>query len=116
MHEYSIVENMIKQINDQLTEQGIEKVNSLRLRRSSTFSAGALQQAYEMLTPGTPLADAELIIEELHVEHICPNCQHKAFITADDLVGHNYICDQCGYSDYVDEAHGLELLSIETEP
>ncbi len=114
MHEYSIVEQLIDQLSEQCKDQGIEQIKELHLRRSSTFSAGALEQAYEMLSPNTPLAGAKLVIEDIQVEHTCKNCGFEENVEADDLIGHMYICPECGASEQIDEAHGLELVEVKT--
>jgi len=64
------------------------------------------------MSQNTPLQDAQLIIEELAVEHKCRNCGYKQTLTPDDLIGHLYICPECGESEEIDEAHGLQLLEV----
>lgn len=114
MHEYSIVEQMIQSLSKEFQREGIEQVKEIRLRRNSIFSAGALEQAFEMLSPNTPLQGAALIVEDVVFEHECKNCGRKAVITHDDLVGHHIICENCGASEYIDESGGLELLEVIT--
>lgn len=114
MHEYSIVEDMMKQLCTQLQEKGVSKVTGIRMRRESTFSQGALEQAFEMLSPNTPLEGATLEIEETVIENTCAKCGYEDTIDNDDLVGHYYICPNCGESMLVDEHHGLEILEVKT--
>ncbi|MFB3786869.1 MAG: hydrogenase maturation nickel metallochaperone HypA [bacterium] len=115
MHEYSIVEQIVDQVLTAMREQGVERVKSVHLRRGSTFSEEALRQAYDMLTPGTPLESAELIIEEYTVEWTCPSCGHRQTVEADDMIGHLAVCGECGYGEAVDESHGLELIKVVME-
>ena len=114
MHEYSIVEELVEKLCRQLKEQGIKRVEEIRLRRSTAFSGEALQQAYEMLVPDTPLENARLVIEEIIAEHTCPQCGLQETVTEEKLVGHMYICPQCGTPEPIDEAHGLELIEVTT--
>lgn len=114
MHEYSIVEQMMQQLTGKLNEQGIDQVKTVRLRRDSTFSKSALEQAYEMLSPNTPLQEAKLVIEEHSVSNTCERCGFEETVNADDLLGHHYVCPKCGQSVLIDEHHGLELLGVET--
>ncbi len=112
MHEYSIVEQYVEGILEQLKRENIQKVDEVVFRRGSTFSEGALVQAFQMLTQDTPLQEAQLQIEEYQEELECENCGHKQVVTADDLVGHIYICSNCGYSKQIDEGSGLELVKV----
>ncbi len=114
MHEYGIVEQMMNQLTDQLSQQGVQEVKELRLRRDSTFSKGALEQAYEMLSPNTPLQNAKLVIEDHVITNKCKGCGYEETVDADDLLGHYYVCPQCGHSVLIDEHHGLELVDIKT--
>ncbi|MDP8244474.1 MAG: hydrogenase maturation nickel metallochaperone HypA [Candidatus Hinthialibacter antarcticus] len=112
MHEYSIVEDLVNQLKKELESKGANQLKSVRLRRGSTFSEGALIQAFEMLTVDTPLQGSELIVEAYSVEKTCPNCNFTETVEADDLVGHLHICPECGHAEQVDEASGLEVLEI----
>lgn len=114
MHEYSIVEDLIKQLTDKLNAQGIDQVKQIRMRRDSTFSKGALEQAYEMLSPNTPLQGAALVIEDREITNKCEGCGFEETVNADDLLGHHYVCPECGKSVLIDEHHGLEVLGIDT--
>lgn len=114
MHEYSIVEDLVNQLKKELESKGAEKLQSVRLRRGSAFSEGALIQAFEMLTADTPLEGAELIVESYSVEKTCPNCNFTETVEADDLVGHLHICPECGFGEQINEASGLEVLDIKT--
>ncbi|HQH74454.1 MAG TPA: hydrogenase maturation nickel metallochaperone HypA [bacterium] len=115
MHEYSIVQQIVDQIRAAMREQGVERVQSIHLRRGSTFSEEALRQAYDMLTPGTPLENARLIIEEYAVEWTCPSCGCRQTVAADDMIGHLAVCGECGHGEMMDESHGLELIKVIVE-
>jgi len=112
MHEYSVVQQLIEKLLDEIKKRGASRIKEVRLRRGSTFAEGPIQQAFEIMSQNTPLQDAQLIIEELAVEHKCRNCGYKQTLTPDDLIGHLYICPECGESEEIDEAHGLQLLEV----
>lgn len=114
MHEYSIVEDLVNRLKQEVKDSGAEKLQLVRLRRGSTFSEGALIQAFEMLTVDTPLQGAELVVEAYCVEKTCPHCNFTETVEADDLVGHLHICPECGHAEPIDEASGLEVLEIKT--
>jgi hydrogenase nickel incorporation protein HypA/HybF len=112
MHEYGIVRDLVERLLPELRSRGIRKVQEVRLRRSSTFAEQPLRQAFEMVAPGTPLEGARLAIEEFSERVACAGCGRERDITADDLIGHLYVCPDCGVAREVDEAHGLEVLGV----
>ena len=113
MHEYTIVEQLIERLLAECNAKQAYSVKLVHLRRGSTFSEAPLRQAFEMLSPGTPLNGAKLVIDEFAVNHTCGNCGKRQAVTADDLIGHMFVCPDCGAADEIEEAHGLELLEVE---
>ncbi len=114
MHEFGIVEDIVKNILPGLYSDHVEHVASVHFRRGSAFSEDALRQAYQVTTQGTPLEDAVLWIETVNLDYQCP-CGHHQVITSDDLEGHMFICPECGDIHEVDEAHDLELIDMFAE-
>lgn len=115
MHEVSIVQALIENIDSQLASQNIERALSVRVRRGSTFSADALEQSFASLAPGTRLEDAELLVDTFDTRFICAQCGHSQTITSDDLTGHFFLCPVCDAVQEIDEAHDLELLEVRAE-
>ncbi len=114
MHEFGIVEGIVNGILPQLNSANVRQVKSIHFRRGSAFSEEALLQAYHATTQGTPLQDAELVIDTINLNYVC-RCGVQRVITSDDLEGHMYICPFCGAIHEVDEAHDLELVDIIAE-
>jgi Zn finger protein HypA/HybF involved in hydrogenase expression len=114
MHEFGIVENIVRDVLPQLYANNVEHVASIHFRRGSAFSEDALRQAYESLTQNTPLQDAVLWIDTINLDYQCP-CGHRQVITSDDLEGHMFVCPTCGAVHEVDEAHDLELVELFAE-
>ena len=114
MHEFGIVEGIVSGILPQLVTANVQRVASIHFRRGSAFSEDALRQAYQATTQGTPLQDAELLIDTVNLDYTCP-CGYQQVITSDDLEGHMFICPTCGAIHEVDEAHDLELIEIIAE-
>lgn len=112
MHEFGIVEGIVSGVLPQL--KNVRHVTSVHFRRGSAFSEDALRQAYQATTQGTPLQDAELVIDIVNLDYQCP-CGYQQVITSDDLEGHMFICPECGAIHEVDEAHDLELVEIVAE-
>ena len=115
MHEYAIVEQLVKDVTARVQSEKTGRVKAVHVRRGSTFAEAPLRQAFEMLTANTPLAGAELVVTEFTVRATCGGCGHSQRITADDLIGHLFVCPSCGTSKEIDEAHGLELSSVTIE-
>jgi Zn finger protein HypA/HybF involved in hydrogenase expression len=78
------------------------------------FSPAALQQAYEMLTAGTPLAGSSLEVEGLPDRRQCSRCGDAFTVSAEDVAGHLVICPRCGEPSLLEVGTGLEVLSITT--
>ncbi|MBI5868599.1 MAG: hydrogenase maturation nickel metallochaperone HypA [candidate division Zixibacteria bacterium] len=88
-------------------------MKAIHLRRGSTFAEDPLRLALEVLAENTPLKGAEVRIDSYSVEHKCASCGRSQVVTSDDLVGHLFICPACGTAKEIEEAHGLELVSVE---
>lgn len=114
MHEFGIVEGIVKGVLPQLYAAHVEHVTAVYFRRGSAFSEEALRQAYHATTQGTPLQDATLFIDTVNFYYYCP-CGYEQVITSDDLEGHMFICPKCGRVHEVNEAHELELLEVIAE-
>ena len=114
MHEYSIVESIVTSMLDAIEKQKATKVVSVRFKRGSAFSEDAFRQAYQSLTVGTILEQAPVKIDTVNLDFKC-DCGHNQVITSDDLVGHMFICPQCGMTKEIDEAHDLELVELVAE-
>lgn len=114
MHEFEVVKSLVDQLLTELKERKIGRVTELRFRRGSTFSEEALLQALTALSQGTPLENAKVKIEVMETKFRC-QCGHEQVITADDLIGHIFVCPNCGRTHEIDEAHDLELTEIVAE-
>lgn len=112
MHEFGVAEELVREIARRAERDGVRHVREVRVRRSSVFAEGPLRQAFEILTLGTPLEGAALAVEEVSVEHVCEGCGRARRLTCDDLIGHVFICPDCGTAREIDEAHGLEVLGV----
>lgn len=114
-HEFGIVQSLVGDLLEQLRREAIEQVSEIHFRRGSAFSEEALQQAYTVLIPGTPLQGSKVVIETVNLNHECP-CGRQRIITSDDLIGHMYVCPDCGTMREIEEAHDLELIKVVATP
>lgn len=114
MHEFGIVEGIVSSVLPQLEASRVTRVTEIKFRRGSAFSEQALRQAYAATTSGTPLEGVQLTIETVNLDYNC-SCGYQQVITSDDLMGHMFVCPDCGAVTEVDEAHDLELLEVVAE-
>ncbi len=113
MHEFGITESIVTSLLADLKQKGVESVSEVQFRRGSAFSEDALRQAFGALSAGTILEGAKLSIETVNLVHNC-GCGYTQVITSDDLIGHMFVCPQCGLMREIDEAHDLELIGVKT--
>jgi Zn finger protein HypA/HybF involved in hydrogenase expression len=114
MHEFSIVEGFVADLTARLRRDGVTRVESVHILRNSTFSEEALRLAFAANAVGTPLAEAQLLIETSPVTLHC-QCGHQQAISTEDLHGHMVVCPICGAVQEIDEAHDLTILGLTAE-
>ena len=107
MHEVSIVEALIDQVQREMARAGAQgRVRRLELSigRLSGVHSDAIRFAFELLAPGTPVEAAELVIEEPAAECVCRDCEARTPV--EELV---LECPGCG-SAQVSLEGGQEML------
>jgi len=114
MHELSIVEALIEQVQQELDAAGhhgrVLRLD-LTIGRLSGVCCDSIRFAFELLAPDTPLADAELHITEPKATCRCRDC--RAAVEIDEFP---VCCPQCGSREIVvDGGRELLLESIEIE-
>ena len=114
LHELSIVETLIEQIEKEVFQSGHEgRIVQLNLviGRFSGVNADSIRFAFELLSPDTKLAGTNLSIEEPRAVCRCEDC--KAETEIDELAA---LCPVCG-SIHVAMTGGQDLMlnSIELE-
>ena len=114
MHELSIVETLIEQAQkeaDRAGQQGRIRRLELIIGRLSGVNCDSVRFAFDLLTPGTPLEDVQVLISRPKAVCQCRDCDARAEV--DDLV---LRCPECGSGEVLIEG-GRELLlqSIEIE-
>jgi len=114
MHELSIVEALIEQVQRELQraeQRGRVRRLELSIGRLSGVNCESVRFAFGLLAPGTPVENAEVTIHQPKARCLCRACNARADI--DDLVVQ---CPQCGSTEFSIEG-GRELLlqNIEIE-
>jgi hydrogenase nickel incorporation protein HypA/HybF len=107
MHELSIIEALIDQVGRELDRVG-ERGRVLRLElsigRLSGVNCESVRFAFGLLSPGTTVEDAEIVIQEPKAICYCQDCGAQTEI--DDLV---IQCPRCASRDVTIKG-GRELL------
>lgn len=111
MHDYHAIKTLIERLTDGSTELPTP-VAEVRIRAGAAFSAEALEQAYEMLTPRTPLEGSALVVADLPQERSCSACGRTWTVKREDLAGHLVACPSCGALSPIEGSTGLEVVDI----
>jgi hydrogenase nickel incorporation protein HypA/HybF len=114
MHELSIALSILELAEEEAGRHGgrVAAVH-LRLGLLSGVVRAALESAYDLAREGTPLAGAELIVEEVPVVVYCPACaSERTPATFPELV-----CPACGApTPEVVRGRELEVVALEIDP
>ena len=114
MHEVSIVEMLIKQIESQAAASGhagqVTRVE-LVVGRLAGVSVDSIRFAFEMLSPDTRVAGAELHVDEPRAVCVCRDCGARSEI--DGLAAE---CPACASEQFaIEGGQQLLLKTIELE-
>jgi hydrogenase nickel incorporation protein HypA/HybF len=114
MHELSIAEALIEQVQRELHragQQGPVKRLELTVGRLSGVHSPSLRFAFDLISPGTVVEGAKLEIAEAAAVCQCRGCGARQ--TIEDLVA---ACPQCGSPEIsIEEGRDLLLRGIELE-
>ncbi|MCC6125452.1 MAG: hydrogenase maturation nickel metallochaperone HypA [Pirellulales bacterium] len=114
MHELSIVEALIEQVQEEVRRAGVEgKIAKLELSigRLSGVNADSIRFAFDLLSSDTILAESEIVIHESKAVCRCNSCRSETEI--DDLLSQ---CPRCASDDIaIDGGRELLLQSIDVE-
>jgi hydrogenase nickel incorporation protein HypA/HybF len=112
MHELSLAESLIEQVERAVNDAGGGHVTALHLRLGalSGVDADALRFGFDVAAQGTLLDGAALVIEPVPVVIHCPAC--GADVTLPDI--QHFRCPRCGTpSADVRQGHDLTIETVE---
>jgi hydrogenase nickel incorporation protein HypA/HybF len=112
MHELSIAMSMVEMATEEAARQGDVQVTALHLRlgQFSGVVKEALMFSWEVACEGTPLAGAQLLIEETAIVVYCSVCQKERIIESIQKL----FCPVC-YTPTSDVRQGKELEVVALE-
>ncbi len=124
MHEYSLMEGVVKSLLAGLAEQQAapagEKIEVvLRLGALAIHSEAATRQAYEVLVKGTPLENSRLTLSIDPVTLSCSGCGFQGPLPEGAVDPHDQMplapCPQCGNISPVTGSREVESLELVLE-
>ena len=111
MHEYSLVQAMMRRVEEEARARNATGVHRLHVRigHFSGVEADLFAAAYEVLRPGTLCANAELAIAREAGEWCCGACGTTV------PAGAELVCPECGWPARLVRGDDLLLERIELE-
>ena len=111
MHEMTIAQNLIEIIKDEMIRHDARALKSVRLRigKLSAISPESLSFCFEVMTSGTEMDGAELIIDIITLKGMCRVCE-KTF----EIQDYAFECPHCGSSN-IETVAGQDLSIVEME-
>ena len=113
MHEMSIVQSLIEIIKEEMAKNAALKLKSARLQigQMSAIVPDALDFCFSVITEGTELEGAELIMDMVPLKGVCRKCASEF-----DIIEYAFTCPTCGGSEIETlSGHELALIEIEVE-
>jgi hydrogenase nickel incorporation protein HypA/HybF len=111
MHEMSIAQSLVDILEEEMTRHDANTLKSVRLHvgQLSAIVPHSLTFCFQVITKGTPMEDAKLIIDVISLRGACAKCQ-KTF----EIRDYHFVCPQCGSSD-IKTIAGQDLSIVEME-
>lgn len=112
MHELSIAMSIVEMAQEEAAVRRNARILSvhLRLGHLSGVVKEALLSSYQMACVSTPLEGSQLLIEEVPVEILCPNCKAPRRVASIQWM----CCPECG-TPSADVVRGKELEIVALE-
>jgi hydrogenase nickel incorporation protein HypA/HybF len=108
MHELSITQSIVEDIVDRLGATPVTRV-TLEIGKLSGVVVDSIRFCFDMVTDGTPLQGAKLVVAE-PIGHVLCNLCGTRFWTSDPIV----LCPACGTSDVeVLTGRDMRIKSVE---
>lgn len=105
MHEMSIAQSLVELLREEMEKAGARTLRSVRLEigRLSAIVPDALSFGFQVVTAGTELEGAELIMDIIPLRCTCRECGARF-----EMEDYNFRCPLCGGVE-IDTLSGREL-------
>lgn len=113
MHELSIAMGIVDAAADEAQRRRV-KVNAVHLRLGALSGVvkDALLFSYELACQDTPLAGSQLVVEDVPVAVLCPQCKEKRVLRSLQ----SFACPECGTPTMnIVQGKELEVFALEVE-
>lgn len=109
MHEMSIAQSLVRLIQEEMEKAGAETLRSVRLEigQMSAIVPEALSFGFEVITAGTNMEGAQLIMDRIPLKGFCRGCKHEF-----DVLDYVFECPFCQGTD-IEVVSGQELSVVE---
>jgi hydrogenase nickel incorporation protein HypA/HybF len=115
MHELSIALSIVDVAAEEAQREGATRVAAVHLKLGplSGVVKEALRSAYEMARAGSPLEDAELVINDVPIVVRCPECGGQRTVASMHALGG---CPCGALAVEILSGRELEVVGLELEP
>ncbi len=113
MHEFSIVQSLLNQCEDNAKANNADKITKVVIKIGvlSGVEPDLLESAFETFKEGTVCSESELVINLQPVVVYCLECKETS-----ELKKFEYICPKCGSANLeVKDGEDMYLMSLEME-
>jgi hydrogenase nickel incorporation protein HypA/HybF len=111
MHEMSIAQSLIDIVRDEMGKHDVTVLKSVRIQigQLSAIVPDSLSFCFNIMTSGTDLEGAELMMEIIPLRGVCKTCKVEF-----EIKDYAFECPECG-SPKIDTISGQELSILDME-
>lgn len=111
MHEMSIAQSLIEIVREEMARHEVQRLRSVRLRigQMSAIVPESLSFCFEVLTGGTELEGATLVMDVIPLTGVCRGCGTEFRVEE-----YTFLCPCCGGTD-IEAVAGQDLSIVEME-
>lgn len=111
MHEMSIAQSLIDILKEEMVKHDAKTLRSVRLHigQLSAIVPESLSFCFEVVTSGTEMEGAKLIMETIPLEGRCRKCE-RSF----EIEDYRFVCPHCSSAD-IETIAGQDLSIVEME-
>ncbi|NQU15550.1 MAG: hydrogenase maturation nickel metallochaperone HypA [Desulfobacteraceae bacterium] len=111
MHEMSIAQSLIDILREEMVKHNAGTLRSVRLHigQLSAIVPDSLSFCFEVMTSGTELEGATLIMETIPLKGTCRDCKHTF-----EIQDYTFECPECASTE-IDTIAGQDLSIVEME-